>query len=153
MMTVEIPCPKVLDDKEKKKRKDEEKVVAHAVDADIQTDKVVTKRRAGREGGCKKRKVRVGVPVQQDSEHVSSPTPLNHALPLESLANTEHVSPNVSADGDGIQENIVAFVNEGHGDNECWISGLQTQPGPLRPQVRETLEKPARDKAMPEAKA
>nr|GFC09341.1 hypothetical protein [Tanacetum cinerariifolium] len=131
MMTVEIPCRKVA-----------------------------TKKGAGREGGCKNRKVRVGDPVNQDSEHVSSPTSLNHALTLETLANTEQVSPNVSAGrmsvlrnqtdehvpppplvnagvfvtgGDGIQENVVAFVNEGHGDNEGGVSGLQTQPSPPRP--------------------
>nr|GEX41292.1 hypothetical protein [Tanacetum cinerariifolium] len=152
MMTVEIPCRKVA-----------------------------TKKGAGREGGCKNRKVRVGDPVNQDSEHVSSPTSLNHALTLETLANTEQVSPNVSAGrmsvlrnqtdehvpppplvnagvfvtgGDGIQENVVAFVNEGHGDNEGGVSGLQTQPSPPRPaDLLETLEKSARDKAMPEVEA
>nr|GEY95604.1 hypothetical protein [Tanacetum cinerariifolium]GEZ20524.1 hypothetical protein [Tanacetum cinerariifolium] len=112
MMSAEIPSRKVLDDKEKKKRKDKEKVVPHAADADFQVDKVAMKRGSGREGG-KKRKVRMGAPVQQYLEHVSSPTPLNHALPLETLANTEHVSPNVSA---------------GRG-----ISGLQIQPSPPRP--------------------
>ncbi|GJW61547.1 hypothetical protein Tco_0110882 [Tanacetum coccineum] len=160
MMTAEIPSRKVLDDKDKKKRKAEEKAVAHTADADIQIDKVATKRGAGREGGCKKRKVRVGAPVQQDSEHVSSLTPLNHALPLETLANTNHVSPNVSAGRmgvlrnqtdehvpppplvnagvfvtgrDGIQENVAAFVIKGHDDNEGGIFGLQTQPSPPRP--------------------
>nr|GEY38584.1 hypothetical protein [Tanacetum cinerariifolium] len=125
MMTAEIPCRKVY--------------------------KVATKREAGGEGG-RKRKVHVGAPVQRDSEHVSSPTPLNHALPLETLANTKHVSPNLSAGRMG--ENVVAFVNEGHGDNEGRISGLQTQPSPLRPaDLFETLEKPACDKVVPEAKA
>nr|GEW47902.1 hypothetical protein [Tanacetum cinerariifolium] len=83
MMTAKIPCRKVLNDKEKKKRKAEEKAVAHAAD-----------------------------------------------------------------------ENFTAFVNEGHGDNEGGISGLQTQPSPLRPaDLFETLKKPACDKVVPEAKA
>ncbi|GJZ78084.1 hypothetical protein Tco_0642756 [Tanacetum coccineum] len=96
MVTVEIPCRKVLDDKAKKKRKADEKAMAHAADADIQADKVVMKRGASKDVRKRKR-VHVGAPVQQVLEHVSSPTPLNHAKPLETLANIEHVSPNASA--------------------------------------------------------
>ncbi|GJS97290.1 hypothetical protein Tco_0804258 [Tanacetum coccineum] len=62
MMVAEIPCRKVLDDKEKKKRKAKEKITTQALAAPT------------------------------DSEHVSSPTPLNQAKPLEALANKEHVS-------------------------------------------------------------
>nr|GEX78516.1 hypothetical protein [Tanacetum cinerariifolium] len=50
---------------------------------------------------------------------------------------------------DGIQENVAAFVKEGHGDNEGGISSLQTQPSPPRPtDLLETLEKSARDKDL-----
>nr|GEX99100.1 hypothetical protein [Tanacetum cinerariifolium] len=90
-------CKDVLDNKKKKKRKAEDKAAAHAGDADIQADKVVKKRGVGKEDGRKKRKVRMGALVQQDSEHVSFPTSLHHAKPLETLANMEHVSPNASA--------------------------------------------------------
>ncbi|GKC12623.1 hypothetical protein Tco_1009405 [Tanacetum coccineum] len=62
MMVAEIPCRKVLDDKEKKKRKAKEKITTQALAA------------------------------PPNSEHVSSPTPLNQAKPLEALANEEHVS-------------------------------------------------------------
>nr|GEU42395.1 hypothetical protein [Tanacetum cinerariifolium] len=138
MVTAEIPCWKVLDDKEKKKRKVEVKAAANAPDADIQFEKT---------------------PVRLDSEHVSSPVPLNHAKPLESLANEEYVSPNVSVSrmgalrnqtdenatpspivnadklvtgGEGTQENVDAtFANEGHGDNEGGFSGLRTQHSPV----------------------
>ncbi|GKA41606.1 hypothetical protein Tco_0734266 [Tanacetum coccineum] len=139
MMTAEIPCRKVLDDKEKRGIA-EEKAAAHAADADIQADKVVTKRGVGKEDVRKNRRVRVVASVQQDSEHVSSPTLLNHAKPLETLANMEH--ENVDA----------AFVDEGHGDNEGEISGLKTQPSPTRDTdlLLETMEKPIRDKAVPE---
>nr|GEW71101.1 hypothetical protein [Tanacetum cinerariifolium] len=134
---------KVLDDKEKKKRKDEEKAAAHAANADIQVDKFVTKRGAGKEDVRKKRRVRAGVSVQQDSEPVSSPTPLNHAKPLDTITDTEYISPNASAGRmgalqnqtdehahppplvnvgvlttgeEGIQENVNAdFADEGHG--------------------------------------
>ncbi|GJZ91154.1 hypothetical protein Tco_0663081 [Tanacetum coccineum] len=77
---------RVLDDKEKKTRKAKEKVAAHVVDADIQPEKVVTKIGDGKEDARKRRRVRLEALVQQESEHVSSPTPLNHAKPLETLA-------------------------------------------------------------------
>ncbi|GKF65584.1 hypothetical protein Tco_0192101, partial [Tanacetum coccineum] len=161
MVTAEIPCRKVLDDKEKKKRKAEAKVAANVPDADIQVEKVDGKRGAGKEGACKKRRVRLETLVHPYSEHVSSPVPLNHAKPLETLANEEYVSPNASAGrmgalrdqtdehatppppqivnanelvtgGEGVQENAdAAFANEGHGDNEGGFSGLRTQPSPV----------------------
>ncbi|GJR63765.1 hypothetical protein Tco_1505927 [Tanacetum coccineum] len=144
METAEIPCQKVLDDKQKKK-KVEAKVAANVPDADIQVEKVASKRGAGKDGASlKRRKVRLETPVHPDSEHVSSPVPLNHAKPLKALANEEHVSINTSAsrmdvlrpavnvdelvlgDGKG-QENVDAsLVNEGHNDNEGGLSGLRT---------------------------
>ncbi|GKC44153.1 hypothetical protein Tco_1061875 [Tanacetum coccineum] len=116
MMMAEISCRKVLDDKEKKKRKAEEKVAAK---------------------------------VQPGSEHVSSPTPLNHAKPLETLANEEHVSPPLS----GGQGNVDAsFALEGHGDNEGGLSGLQTRPNPAHHSGRhlDTVEEPAYENVVSE---
>ncbi|GJX74519.1 hypothetical protein Tco_0313114 [Tanacetum coccineum] len=84
MVVAEIPCRKVLDDKEKKKRKAEEKAKAKAPVVNIQAEAVVNKG-VGREGPCKKRRVRAEAQAHPDSEHVSSPTPLNHAKPLEAL--------------------------------------------------------------------
>nr|GEY14167.1 hypothetical protein [Tanacetum cinerariifolium] len=92
MMVAEMPCRKVLDDKEKKKKKAEEKAAAKAPAANIQVDAAVNKG-AGKEGPFKKRRVRAGPLVPPNSEHVSSPTPLNQAKPLESLADEEHASP------------------------------------------------------------
>ncbi|GJW91921.1 hypothetical protein Tco_0169474 [Tanacetum coccineum] len=110
MVTAEIPCRKA--------------------------ERVAGNKDTGKEGASKKRRVRIVTLVQPDSEHVSSPIPLNHAKPLETLANEEHVSPTTSAEfvtgGEGVQENDDAtFANEGHGDNEGGLSGLQTQPSPI----------------------
>nr|GEX31510.1 hypothetical protein [Tanacetum cinerariifolium] len=153
MVTAEIPCRMVLDDKEKKKRKAKEKPAANALAVNIHAERVGRNKDVGKEGARKKRRVRVGTPTRPDSEHVSSPTPLNHAKPLETLANEEYVSPNVSASR---MENVdAAFANEGHGDNEGGLSRLQTQPSPSHPagQLHETVEKPIRDKVVPEVEA
>ncbi|GJR36211.1 hypothetical protein Tco_1211895 [Tanacetum coccineum] len=143
METTEIPCRKVLDDKKKKKA--EAKAAANAPDADIHVEKVASKRCAGKEGAFqKRRKVHLETLVHPDSEHVSSPVPLNHVKPLKAFANEEHVSTNTSASRMNVlrtqtdehvipcpavnvdelvlgeeksQENVdVAFVNEGHND-------------------------------------
>nr|GEU63753.1 hypothetical protein [Tanacetum cinerariifolium] len=47
------------------------------------------------------------------------------------------------------------FANEGHGDNEGGISGLQTQPSPSHHagQLIKTVEKPVQDKVVPEVEA
>ncbi|GJT91009.1 hypothetical protein Tco_1079854 [Tanacetum coccineum] len=163
MVTAEIPCRKVLDDKERKKRKAEAKVAANVAGVDIQAERVAGNKDAGKEGTSrKKRRVCLEAPVKPNSEHVSSPTPLNHAHPLETLADKEHASPHASADrmsflqnqtdehatppsvvnanelvigeeGGGGQENVDhAFANEGHGDNEGGLSRLQTQPSHIR---------------------
>ncbi|GKC45871.1 hypothetical protein Tco_1063593, partial [Tanacetum coccineum] len=95
MIVAEMPCRKVVDDKERKKRKAEEKAATKAPADDIQAGEAIAKA-AGREGPRKKRRVRVGAQSPPDSEHVSSPTPLNQAKPLEALANEEHVSPPLS---------------------------------------------------------
>ncbi|GJW96990.1 hypothetical protein Tco_0178798 [Tanacetum coccineum] len=169
MVMAKIPCRKVFDDKEKKKRKAEEKAAANPPAANIQAEKV--NKDAGKEGPRKKRKVNTGSQVQPDSEHVSSPTPLNHVKPLETLVDEEYVSPVGSAGrmgvlwnqtdehitppplihvselmtgGKGVQENVDAtFVNEGHRDNEGGLSDR-------RP---ETMEKLVHDLAAPDAEA
>ncbi|GJT68230.1 hypothetical protein Tco_1019710 [Tanacetum coccineum] len=114
----------------------------------------------------------IKTPVHPNSEHVLSPVPLNHAKPLEALANEEHVSTNTSADRMDVlrnqtdehvtprpvanvdklvlgeeksQENFdPTFVNEGHVDNEGGISGLLTQPSPVHhlDQRLESVKKP-----------
>nr|GEW04437.1 transposase (putative), gypsy type [Tanacetum cinerariifolium] len=96
METAEIPCRKVLDDKETKKRTANEKAATNAPVDNIQAERVAENKDVGKEGARKKRRVRVGTPAQPVSKHVSSLTPLNHAKPLETLASEEYVSPNVS---------------------------------------------------------
>ncbi|GJT91008.1 putative mitochondrial protein [Tanacetum coccineum] len=49
MVTAEIPCRKVLDDKERKKRKAEAKVAANVVGVDIQAERVAGNKDAGKE--------------------------------------------------------------------------------------------------------
>ncbi|GJS36590.1 tubulin alpha-3 chain [Tanacetum coccineum] len=95
MIVAEIPRRKVVDDKEKKKRKAEEKAATKAPAVDIQAEGAVAKA-TGKEGPRKKRWVHVGAQVPPDSKHVSSPTLLNQSMPLEALANEEHVSPPLS---------------------------------------------------------
>ncbi|GKB99003.1 hypothetical protein Tco_0985140 [Tanacetum coccineum] len=115
-------------------------------------ERAAGKKGASKEGTSrKKRRVCLETSVQPESEHVSSPIPLNHAHPLETLANKEHVSTDASASRidvirdqtdehvtphpvvkvkpavgkDKDQENVdLAFANEGHGDNEDRLSGL-----------------------------
>ncbi|GJZ85897.1 hypothetical protein Tco_0651236 [Tanacetum coccineum] len=126
--------------------KAEEKATVNVPGTNIQAERVAGNKDAGKESARKKRKVHIVTLVQPDPEHVSSPIPLNHAKPLETLANEGHVSPTTSAGrmgslqnqtdehttpppivnardfvtgGEGVQENgDVAFANEGHGDNE-----------------------------------
>ncbi|GKC48698.1 hypothetical protein Tco_1071443 [Tanacetum coccineum] len=170
MMVAKLPCQKVLDDKERKKRKAEEKDAIH-----VQDEKVV-KEKDGREGVRKKRRVRIVNPVQPTSKYVSSPTPLNHAKPLTTIAGEAHVTPPTFASrmdvlrdqtdepvtppvmnvgefptgGEDGQDGADAMLaNEGHGDNEGGLSGLQTQPNCLL----EMVEKPASDKIVPDAEA
>nr|GEY78293.1 hypothetical protein [Tanacetum cinerariifolium] len=177
MVTTELPFHKVLNEKEKKKRKAKAKAAVDVLGADISAEKVVREKGVGKEGVRKKRRVHVRTLVHPDSGYVSSSIPLNHAKPLEILTNEEYVSPNVSVGRmgamrnqtdkhatppianvsefvigeEGVQENVDAtFANEGYGDNKGGLSGLQTQPSPLRHagQLLETVEKPVRDKVV-----
>ncbi|GJT63150.1 hypothetical protein Tco_1006683 [Tanacetum coccineum] len=112
MMVAELPYRKVLDDKEGKKRKAEEKAAIH-----VQAEKVV-KEKDVREGVRKKRRVRV---VNLDQTVTSLVTP-----PVVNVGEF----PTGGEDGqDGAD---VMLANKGHGDNEGGISGLQTQPSPAR---------------------
>ncbi|GJT00070.1 V-type proton ATPase subunit B2 [Tanacetum coccineum] len=124
--------------------------------------RVVSKKRDGGEGvSRKKRKTHIRTPlVNVDSEHVSSPIPINHTLPINVLVNKEHASETVSSarlaalrnqtdeqgsPSDLIDKNVeepvageeggndyenVDVVVEGHGDNADRLSGLHTQPSP-----------------------
>ncbi|GKD10274.1 hypothetical protein Tco_1189959, partial [Tanacetum coccineum] len=159
MIVAEMSCRRVVDDKEKKKRKAEEKAATKAPADDIQVEAAVAKA-AGREGPRKKRRIRVGAQAPPDSEHVSSPTLLNQAKPLKALANEEHVSPPLSVGRmgtlrDQIDEHAISprvvytsklIVEEwekgdadaspaleGHGDNEDGLSGLQIRPSSVCP--------------------
>ncbi|GKD36986.1 hypothetical protein Tco_1257193 [Tanacetum coccineum] len=181
MIVAEIPCRKVVDDKEKKKRKAEEKAATKAPAVDIQAEAAVAKA-TGKEGPRKKRRVRVGAQVPPDSEHVSSPTPLNQAKPLEALANEEHVSTPLSvgrmdtlrdqtdehavsprvaytskpvADEGGQGNADASHALEGHGDNEGGLSGPQIRPSPVHPsgRRRDILEEPAPKNVVPDAEA
>ncbi|GKD24828.1 hypothetical protein Tco_1231042 [Tanacetum coccineum] len=116
------------------------------------------------------------------SEHVSSPTPLNDVEPLTTIAGEAHVIPptfvgrmgvlwyqtdepvtppvvNIgkfpTGGEDGQDGADAMFANEGHGDNEGGLSGLQTQPSPARPADRllETVDKPTSDKIVPDTEA
>ncbi|GJV15687.1 hypothetical protein Tco_1361010 [Tanacetum coccineum] len=163
MEMVEVPCRKVLADKEKKNRKAEVKAAAKADDHDdIHIERVASNKCAGGMGAPrKKRKTCVDTPlVNADSEHVSSPTPINQSLSVVAPANEKHVSKTASAaqlaalqnqtDGQGspldlVNKNVEELVAgkgrgddhdnvnvaiEGHGDNADGLFGLRTQPSP-----------------------
>nr|GEX35044.1 hypothetical protein [Tanacetum cinerariifolium] len=75
-----------------KKKKVEAKAVTKA-DDDAQVERVIGKRRVGEEGtSSKKKKTRQEtLTINLDSEHVSSPTLINHSNPLETVANEMHI--------------------------------------------------------------
>nr|GEX91323.1 hypothetical protein [Tanacetum cinerariifolium] len=174
MTLAEIPCRRVLDNKEKKRKKVEEKATANSPVAKIQV-KVGIDKGVGKDGPRKKRKIRARPQVQHVSEHVSSPAPLSHAKPLDTLANEghvsplvfskrmgvlrdqtdEHVTPRVNAGEAATREEVYGYAHtniavEGHRDNEEGLSGLKTQPTPIRrpSQHPEAAEKLARDKVV-----
>ncbi|GKB91013.1 hypothetical protein Tco_0963285, partial [Tanacetum coccineum] len=112
MMVVELPCRRVMDDKENKKRKAEEKAATKVPVDDNQAEAVVTAATRGA-GVRKKRRVRASAQAPPVSDHVSSPTPLNQAKPLEALANETLVSPPGSlVGGEGGAD---PSIFEGHG--------------------------------------
>ncbi|GKD32933.1 hypothetical protein Tco_1248442, partial [Tanacetum coccineum] len=107
MVVAEIPCRKVLDDKEKKKRKAEEKITTQAL----------------------------AINISRGDQHVSSPTPLNQAKPLEALANKEHVSLPLSV---GRMDTLLDQTDE-----------HVTPPG----RRLDILEEPAPENIMPDTEA
>nr|GEX68562.1 hypothetical protein [Tanacetum cinerariifolium] len=174
MTVAEIPCRRVLDDKEKKRKKAEEKATANYPAAKIQV-KVGIDKGVGKDGPGKNLKIRARPQVQPVSEHVSSPAPLSHAKPLETLANEghvspfvfarrmgvlrdqtdEHITPRANADEAATREEAYGYAHaniaiEDHRDNEEGLSGLKTQPTPIRHpgQHPEAAEKLARDKVV-----
>nr|GEU86371.1 hypothetical protein [Tanacetum cinerariifolium] len=93
----EIPCRKVLAEKEKKTKKTEANATTK-VDDDDQVEKVTSKRRAREDGTSRKKKKLQGTPtINPDSEHVSSPIPnLWKLLPIrDMLANLFTPADNV----------------------------------------------------------
>ncbi|GKC00283.1 hypothetical protein Tco_0986419, partial [Tanacetum coccineum] len=92
IMVAELSCRRVMDDKEKKKRKAEEKAATKVPTDDNQAEAAVAAAARGA-GVRKKRRVRASAQAPPILDHVSSPTPLNQAKPLEALANETHVSP------------------------------------------------------------
>ncbi|GJZ06425.1 gypsy type transposase, partial [Tanacetum coccineum] len=163
MIVVEIPCRKVVDDKEKKKWKAEEKAATKAPAVDIQAKAAVAKA-TEKEGPRNKRRVRVGAQVPPDSEHVSSPTPLNQAKHLEALANDEHVSPPFSVGWmdtlrDQMDEHVISpwVADEG---GKLMLTPLMPSrvmaamrvAYPVR-RRRDILEEPAPKNVMPDAEA
>nr|GEX71463.1 hypothetical protein [Tanacetum cinerariifolium] len=78
-----------------KKRKAGEKAAAKVLAVNTQAKTVVNKD-AGKVGPRKKKRLCAGAQVHPDSEHVSSPIPLNQVKPIEALANEERVSPPLS---------------------------------------------------------
>ncbi|GJX02744.1 V-type proton ATPase subunit B2 [Tanacetum coccineum] len=176
MMVAELPCRRVMDDKEKKKRKAEEKAATKVPADDNQAEA------AARGAGVrKKRRVRASAQAPPASDHVSSPTPLNQAKPLEALANETHVSPPGSVGrmdtlrdqtdehalspraahahqlvgGESGKGKADPPVFEGHGDNQDVLFGPQTRPSPAHPSGRPRIvpEKVAPEKFVPEAEA
>ncbi|GJU62932.1 putative reverse transcriptase domain-containing protein [Tanacetum coccineum] len=140
MVVAEIPCRKVLDDKEKKKRKVEEKIAAKAPAVNIQAEATVNKA-AGWEGPQ----------AFANEEHVSPPLSVGRMDTLQDQTD-EHVTPprvvyasKVVIDKGGQGNVDASHAIEGHGDNEDGLSGLQIRPSPACPFGRrlDTLEEPA----------
>ncbi|GJU90019.1 hypothetical protein Tco_1302442 [Tanacetum coccineum] len=177
MMVAELPCRRVMDDKEKKKRKAEEKAATKVPADDNQAEAAVDTAARGA-SVRKKRRVRASAQAPPVSDHVSSPTPLNQAQPLEVLANETHVSPPGSVGRmdtlrDQTDEHALSpraahahqlvggeggadpSVFEGHGDNQDVLFGLQTRLNLAHPsgRLRTVPEKVAPEKFVPEAEA
>ncbi|GJU97609.1 zinc finger, CCHC-type containing protein [Tanacetum coccineum] len=139
MVIAEIPYRKVPDDKEKKRRKADANAAANVPGANIQANRVAGNKDAGKEGACKKRR------ILANEEYVSPNASAGRMGALRHQTDEYTTPPIVNASefvtgGEGVQENIdVAFANEGHGDNDGGLSGLQTQPSPSAQQQANTL--------------
>ncbi|GJX43976.1 hypothetical protein Tco_0260652 [Tanacetum coccineum] len=96
MEVAKIPCRKVLAEKEKKKKRNKDEAKAGALE---RVAKATGEKHAGEEGTSrpKKKKMHHDSPLTElNSEHVSSPMPINQSQPLYVLANEAHVYENVS---------------------------------------------------------
>nr|GEV66347.1 hypothetical protein [Tanacetum cinerariifolium] len=137
MVVAEILCQKVLDDKEKKKRKTEGKIVAQAPAANIQAEATVNKA-ARREGPRKKRQVEP-LEALANEEHASPPLSFGSMNTLKDQTDEHAAPPRVffaskPVVDKGVQDNVDAsHAVEGHGDNEDGLSELQTHPSPAQP--------------------
>nr|GEU37526.1 nucleotide-diphospho-sugar transferase [Tanacetum cinerariifolium] len=157
IIVVEIPCRKVVDEKENKKRKFEEKAATKAPAINVQAEAAVDKL-VEREGTRKKRRVRARAQASPDSEHVSSPTPLNQAKPLEALANEEHASPLFLV---GRMDTLRDQTNEHAISPRLFMLANQLltrgeiRSSPVHPsgRCRDILEEPALENVVPDAEA
>ncbi|GKB86042.1 hypothetical protein Tco_0958314 [Tanacetum coccineum] len=149
MIVAEISCRKVIDDKEKKKRKAVRRPLPRLL---LQIFKLrqLLPRTSGGKVLAKKRRVRVGAQAPPDSEHVSSPTPLNQAK-LWRFWLTRRMFPLLWGKGNADASHAL----EGHGDNEGGLSGPQIHPSLIRPsdRHRDILKEPAPEKFVPDAEA
>nr|GEX93398.1 hypothetical protein [Tanacetum cinerariifolium] len=132
MLVAEIPCRKVLDDKERKKRRAKEKTVAHAPASNTHAEAQP-------------------LGALADEGHVSPPLSAGQMDNLRDHLD-EHVSPPPAA----LVTKLVAGEGrkKGADDNESVLSGLQAKPSPAPPSGRrlKAMEEPAPQVAGPEAK-
>nr|GEX73272.1 hypothetical protein [Tanacetum cinerariifolium] len=151
MIVADILCRKVVDDKEKKKRKVEEKATTKAPAVNVQAEAAVDKP-VRREGLRKKRRLRARAQAPPDSEHVSSPTPLNQAKPLVALANEEHASLFLSV---GWMDTLRDQTDEHAISPQGGLSGLQIRPNPFHHSGQRCyiLEDPAPENVVPDKEA
>nr|GEY63182.1 hypothetical protein [Tanacetum cinerariifolium] len=109
-------------------------------------EKVAEKRGVGKEGTSrKKRRVHLETLVHPNSEHVSSPIPLNHAHPLEALGNKEHVSTDASVGRMDVLRNQI--------DEHVTPLSVANVDGPVGDQRLESVEKHALEELVPDVEA
>nr|GEV82058.1 PXMP2/4 family protein 4-like [Tanacetum cinerariifolium] len=151
MMVAEMPCRKVLDDKEKKKRKAEEKTAARAPAANVQVDAAANKG-ADKEGPRKKRRAKP-LEALAHEEHTSPPLSVGRMDTLRDQTDEHATSPRVDEEGQGNAD--ASHAIEGHGDNEGGLSGLQTRPSPAHHSGRrlDILEEPTHSNIVPDVEA
>ncbi|GJZ62037.1 hypothetical protein Tco_0618174 [Tanacetum coccineum] len=178
MIVAEMSCRRVVDGKEKKKRKVEEKAATKAPGDDIQVEAAVAKA-AGREGPPKP------LEALPNEEHVSPPLSVGQMGTLRDQIDEHAISPRVVYTSKLIVEEgekgdaDASPALEGHGDNEDGLSGLQIRPSSVCPSgmvlrllytiivmyvcvcriplslhfIQDILEEPAPEKFVPDAEA
>nr|GEW50876.1 hypothetical protein [Tanacetum cinerariifolium] len=112
MEYAEHPCKKVHAEKEKKRQKAVEKATTKAGQeacAPVKAKKAARNRHAGKGGASypKKKKVRQETPstIDMSSGHISSPVPLNHSKPFDTLDDIPYAFGGASASR--LDENVV----------------------------------------------